>query len=170
MRTAIPAKLAAALLVAAAVTSGGTAHASPFVQAISWSKPQASGGLRFGSNHLNLGFGARGGYTLPQGVYIGGVADYFLGEESAHFFDFGAEGGFDFAVSPMMMVRPFAGLGIASVRVCVADVCESDSATFIELGGIFNYFTETLFYGGELRIISADDSAIVIGGHVGFTF
>src|SRR5690349_17255626 len=97
-------RAAAVALFAAAICAGSaTARADvPFAQAATWSRPQASAGLRFGTNHLNLGLGARGGYTLPQGVYIGGVLDYFLGEDSAHMFDFGVEGGYDFKINDVM--------------------------------------------------------------------
>jgi hypothetical protein len=163
-------RAAVALSVAATLWAAGARADTPFAQAGTWGRPQASAGLRFGTNHLNLGIGARGGYTLPQGVYIGGVFDYFLGENSAHLFDVGAEGGYDFKINDAMMVRPFIGLGIASVRACVGDVCNSASDTFIELGGLVDYFLAQLYVGGELRIISADDSALVIGAHVGLMF
>jgi hypothetical protein len=160
----------AALVLVAAVAASGRALANPFVQAVTWGRPQGSAGLRFGSDNLNLGLGGRGGFTLVQGVYIGGVVDYFFGEANAHLFDIGAEGGFDFAIGPDMMVRPFAGLGIAAVRACVGDYCQSDSDTFIELGGLFNYYLPQLFIGGELRILAFQDTAVVLGGHVGLMF
>jgi hypothetical protein len=169
MRTRVRTALAAAALVAV-VAASGPAHANPFVQAATWGKPQASAGLRFGSDNLNLGVGGRGGFTLVQGVYIGGVLDYFFAESNAHLFDIGVEGGFDFAIGPDMMVRPFAGLGIAAVRACVGDTCVSDSDTFIELGGTFNYFLPQLFVGGELRILAFRDTAVILGGHVGMMF
>jgi hypothetical protein len=169
MRTGIRAKLAVALGLAA-ICAAAPAAATPFTQAITWGKPQVSGGLRLGTENLNLGFGARGGYTFPQGAYVGGVLDYFLGENGFHFYDLGIEAGYDFAINPVMMVRPFAGLGLAWARACVYDVCASDSDTFIELGGQVDYFMERLHIGGELRILSAHDTAIVLGAHVGFTF
>jgi hypothetical protein len=170
MRTAIRAPLVAALALAALCGGAATAQATPFATAMTWGKPQVSGGLRLGTENLNLGFGARGGYTFPQGAYVGGVFDYFLGESGFHFFDLGIEGGYDFAITPVMMVRPFAGLGLGWSRGCVGDICNSDSDTFIELGGLVDYFMDKLYIGGELRILSANDTAIVLGGHVGITF
>jgi hypothetical protein len=170
MSTARRAPLVLALATAA-ICWGGSARAEiPFAQAATWSRPQASAGMRFGTNHLNLGVGARGGYTLPQGVYIGGSLDYFLGESSAHVFDIDAEGGYDFKINDALMVRPFIGLGIAWSRSCVADVCSSGSDTFIGLGGLVDYFLPQFFIGGELRIMSAENTAVVIGAHVGLMF
>src|SRR5262245_37391242 len=101
--------------------------------ALTWSHGQMNGGARYGSDNLSLGFGARGGYTLPNGVYLGGLFDYFIGESqsatlggttisvSAHLWDIGAEGGFDFALTEQLMIRPFLGLGIAkaSGEICM---------------------------------------------------
>jgi hypothetical protein len=170
MRTRVRTALAVLVFVVAGLAAAGRAEANPFMQAVTWGRPQASAGLRFGSDSLNLGIGGRGGFTLVQGVYVGGLFDYFFGEGGAHLFDLGAEAGFDFAITPEMMVRPFAGLGIAAVRACVGDFCESDSDTFIELGGIFNYFLPQFFVGGELRILAFQDTAVVLGGHVGLLF
>ena len=155
----------------AAVAASGPARATPFVQAVTWGKPPPLRGAPLGSDNLNLGLGGRGGFTLVQGVYIGGLFDYFFAEGNAHLFDIGAEAGFDFAVGPDMMVRPFAGLGIASVRdLPRATSAASDSDTFIELGGLFNYYLPQLFVGGELRILAYQETAVILGGHVGLLF
>jgi hypothetical protein len=158
--------------------------------ALSWSHGQMNGGARYGSDNLNLGLGARGGYTLPNGFYIGGMFDYFIGETqtvssggtsvsaSAHMWDVGAEGGFDFSLTDAVMIRPFIGLGIAeaSGQVCMDQVggpmCinASNSDSFIEVGGLINYLTGSLMFGGDVRLLAASGSSLVIGGHVGWLF
>jgi hypothetical protein len=158
--------------------------------ALSWSHGQMNGGARYGSDNLNLGLGARGGYTLPNGVYLGGMFDYFIGEHQtlsmggtnvtadAHMWDIGAEGGFDFSLTDTVMVRPFLGLGIAeaSAEVCMDAVggptciSGSNSDTFIEVGGLINYVSGQLMFGGDVRLLAAEGSSLVIGGHVGWLF
>jgi hypothetical protein len=147
-------------------------------------------GLRFGSNDLNLGLGARGGYTIREGVYIGGLFDYWFGEEDERGafgtrasvdvsgWDLLAVGGYDFGVSPAVVVRPFGGLGVfgASVEACVEvlgnEQCEDDSET--DVAGTFG--AEVIAdlggwnIGGEFRVLIADDTAAVIGANFGAAF
>jgi hypothetical protein len=128
--------IGAAVVVVACCGAAGRAVADYPSAALTWSHAQMNGGARYGSDNLNLGFGARGGYTLPNGVYIGGLFDYFIGESqtmsnsgtsisaSAHEWNIGAEGGFDFRLDERLMVRPFIGLGIANAsgEVCIDQV------------------------------------------------
>jgi len=46
-------------------------------------KLQLVGMAGYGTNHLNFGFGARAGYTLPYNVYMGASFQYFLGDTQA---------------------------------------------------------------------------------------
>src|SRR5512133_510413 len=69
---------------------------------------------------VRLGFGARVGYTLPAKVHLGATFLYHLGssvgtpygDASTHLYYFGLEGGYDIAVSPVV-IRPYLGLGAA---------------------------------------------------------
>jgi hypothetical protein len=166
----------------------GQAAAPP--PAVTWSRGQVEGGLRYGSDNLNLGFGVRGGGTLAQGFYIGGLFDYFLGSTQtenlfgttltakASLWDLGAEGGFDFGVNAKVVLRPFVGLGIAHAQgsVCMdavgGPVCSnaSNDSAFFELGGLVNYVSDTFIAGGDVRVMVADSSAAIIAGHVGWLF
>src|SRR5262245_34083963 len=89
----------------------------------------ASAGLLVGNGFkdgFNVGIGARGGFTLPMNVYVGGTFVYHLGKsESTPIGDisfktmyFGAEGGYDVSAGPLT-VRPFLGLGYASVSAFI---------------------------------------------------
>jgi hypothetical protein len=70
---------------------------------------------------LNIGIGARGGYTLPMNLYIGGTFVYHLGNSTSTPFGdvkvnayyFGAEVGYDLAAGPVV-IRPYGGLGYAT--------------------------------------------------------
>jgi len=179
--------LAVAALLAVALAPGrASALETPFTAG----RTQVVGGLRFGSDNLNLGLGVRGGYTLPMNVYIGGMFDYFFGESndatvagihstsSYNFWVLGAEGGYDFAITKELMVRPFGGLGIAhtSVEACTTgtgiDVCSngSESDVGLLLGGLMNFTTGPLIMGPELRLLVYQDTAFVLGAHFGGIF
>ena len=147
--------------------------------------------MRYGTQDLNLGFGARGGFTLPIGIYVGGVFDYFLGTSQtqsmpgasttaeASMWDVGGEAGYDFGFRDSVVVRPYLGFGMASAqaKVCIDDgtgspVCMtgSSSKAFISFGGQVNYMAGSFYAGGDLRVMVVDDSAFILGGHVGLVF
>ncbi|HEY6555814.1 MAG TPA: hypothetical protein VI072_01020 [Polyangiaceae bacterium] len=178
----------AGLAVAVAVCAwpGEASAARPFTL----ERVSLGAGLRYGSDDLNLGLGARGGYTIRESVYIGGLFDYWFGEEDEYGipgnrvtaswsgWDLMAIGGYDFGISPVIVVRPFGGFGLFSANVegCVEalgnetcdDRSETDAAgTFgaeliADLGG-WNL-------GGDFRVLFADDTAVVIGANIGATF
>jgi hypothetical protein len=182
--------ITAAVVVLACCGAAGRAEAGYPAPAVSWSRGQMNGGARYGSDNLNLGFGARGGYTLPNGIYLGGIFDYFIGESQsvimggtsitadAHMWDIAAEGGFDFALTETVMIRPFIGLGIAeaSAEICTDQIggpsciSASNSDTFLEVGGLINVLTGSMMFGGDVRLLAADGSSLVIGGHIGWLF
>lgn len=182
--------VAGAVLAVVCCCGAGRAVAGYPSPALTWSHAQMNGGARYGSDNLNLGFGARGGYTLDNGIYIGGMFDYFMGESqtqtlggtslsvSAHLWDIGVEGGFDFALTPVLMVRPFLGLGIATATgdICMdqvgGPVCmhASNDDSFIEFGGLINYVSGALMFGGDARVLAANGTSFVIGGHIGWLF
>jgi hypothetical protein len=93
----------------------------------------ASAGLLLGNGFedpYKLGFGARGGVTLPFSLYVGGTFVYHLGttestaagDFTVNAFYFGPEGGYDIDVGPLT-IRPYLGLGYVNVRAATPDVC-----------------------------------------------
>lgn len=68
----------------------------------------------------NFGFGARGGYTLPANVYLGATFLYHLGKTvgaaDTSLYYFGIEGGYDIALSPVV-IRPYLGFGRAVATI-----------------------------------------------------
>ena len=82
--------------------------------------------------------------------------------------------GYDLGVAPTIVIRPFGGLGIfeAQVELCVAGMCDDDSESEAvgAFGGMVLASLGSVNLGGELRVIFADESALVLGGNVGFSF
>jgi hypothetical protein len=162
------------------------AMGNPFTQ----NRAQVLGGVRFGSDDLNLGLGLKAGYTLPMDLYVGGMFDYFFGEHeestingfhteySFSFWLLSPEVGYDFGIIPSLMVRPFGGIGLAAVNgeSCTqgpgVNVCNdfSDSDVGLLLGGLIHYSVGSVFFGGELRFLLYDDEALMIGVHAGGAF
>jgi hypothetical protein len=163
-----------------------SAMGNPFTQ----NRVQVLGGPRFGSDNLNFGLGIKAGYTLPMDLYLGGTFDYFIGEHdestvngyhSEYDFSFWLltpEVGYDFGITPAFMVRPFGGIGLASVdgESCATgpgyNNCQdfSDTEVGLTIGGLVSYTTDPVFFGGELRFLLYDEEALVLGAHVGAAF
>jgi hypothetical protein len=63
--------------------------------------------------YYGLALGVRGGYTLPNNIYLGGtfIFNTGLGGWGAGFIT-GFEGGYQFAAGPVV-VRPYGGIGVA---------------------------------------------------------
>jgi hypothetical protein len=174
------------------VASGAFAQKLSIGPAPTQSNTQISAGIRYGSDNLGLGFGGRAGYTLPFGLYLGGVFDYFLGTHQsqsvpgggvsvsadASMWDAGGEVGYDLGLLPVLVLRPYLGFGNAhaSVSQCISAGqganCTNQSAdkAFIQFGGLLEYVAGGFFAGGDLRIMVVDDSAFILGGHAGLLF
>jgi hypothetical protein len=123
----------------------------------------------------NLGFGVRGGYTLPANVYLGGTFVYHLGKStdtpygssSVNLFYLGAEGGYDFAAGPVV-IRPYLGLGMASVRVKTPEIdmgplltmpatSASESRFAAWPGATLLYPIDNFFVGADARFLIVSD-------------
>lgn len=175
-----------AFAVLALAPATASAMGNPFTQ----NRAQVLGGFRFGSDDMNLGLGLKAGYTLPMDLYVGGMFDYFFGESdestingvhyesSFSIFLLAPEVGYDFGITPAFMVRPFGGIGLASVQ---AEACgegpgvsfcndASDSDVGLTLGGLVSYSVGSIFFGGELRFLLYEDEALIVGAHVGGAF
>jgi hypothetical protein len=132
---------------------------SALAQAFTQDKPQISGHLAYGAwmgdgdlNYYAFGLGARAGYTINPGVYVGGLFDFFFGEtdetngpvvlgvptasakSSGNSWLLEGEVGYDFALSPSFVLRPKIGLGVTELarEDCVsapliAESCTDDS-------------------------------------------
>ncbi len=89
-----------------------------------------------------------------------------------------AEGGYDFAITKELMVRPFGGLGVVSydtdscTRGPNINVCSDGGASDVALllGGLMNFTAGPLIMGPELRLLVFNDTAFVLGAHIGGIF
>ena len=154
------------------------------------SKVQLLGGIRFASDDLNVGLGFRGGYTLPVNVYLGGSFDYFFGEHDEYYqndfryeWDYSVwamtfEGGYDFALLPTVMIRPFAGLTIAHAEWDFCDEAfgdfgcweDDDTDVGLTLGGLLHVEVGPVLIGPEVRLIVFDGTAFIFGANIGAQF
>lgn len=141
-------------------------------------------------NPYALGLGARGGFTLPSQLYVGGSLDYFFGAaktvlsddiEAKHWQLLG-EVGYDLALGQSALVlRPLGTLGLSqhSVGYCFEEngVCGNsrDNAIVFGFGANMMYDLGGLYVGGDARfnwlLADVDEStSIILGGLVGMTF
>lgn len=181
---------AAAPVVSTSPNTGASHLPPPF----SAGATTLSAGLQIGSNDLDFGIGIRGGYTLPQGIYIGGIADYWFGKSetqsvpgttfqvsaSAHAWDLFATGGYDFGITPAIVLRPYAGLGLIyswghacfpdplSGNQTCADASDSSAAGLLGGQGLMSFGRFNL--GGDLRLMIADETAAILTVQAGTIF
>jgi hypothetical protein len=181
-------------LITAAALTGATTFAAPAAADPSFTLERATigGGLRWASEDLEFGIGVRGGYTLRQGIYIGGTFDYFFGDDDDANFgvfasdvDYNVWGlmgvvGYDAGLTPSITIRPFGGFGIVhqDVEWCQQaiiglencfDDSESDGGAVLGVEALFEIGT-SLHVGPEIRILIFEETAFVLGGNFGGTF
>ncbi|HET9959626.1 MAG TPA: outer membrane beta-barrel protein [Polyangiaceae bacterium] len=138
----------------------------------------ALGGYGF-DDALKVGIGARAGYTFPFKLYAGGTFVYHLGKTEslagidvkANVYYYGVEAGYDIDTVPLLIVRPYLGLGRVTGVAKVGDESSTDSkfgvwpgaAAIIPLGG--------LFVGADARyLIVSEYDAFSVFGSVGLKF
>jgi hypothetical protein len=72
-----------------------------------------AGLIGFGAGYEGFDLGVRGGYTLPNNIYLGGTVLLNVGFGGwGAGFTTGFEGGYQFAAGPIV-VRPYGGIGVA---------------------------------------------------------
>jgi hypothetical protein len=126
----------------------------------------AAGIVGFGTASIyGFGLGARGGYTFPQHVYVGGEFSYFFGSSIGSYsyanYQLGPEVGYEFTVpSAPVLIRPYVGLGLEGVTAgtyCVSGSCLSPGGTTglaLWGGAVATYnFGRNWFVGGDVRLI-----------------
>jgi hypothetical protein len=125
------------------------ARAQPFTK----QSPQLSAGLAYGlyvgeaadqiPSPYGLGVAARAGYTLAFPLYAGAELNYFFGasqrfpeygdvEGSLSIVHYGAEFGYDFALTRRLVFRPKLGLGLARVTATLR--VEGNTGDVVETG------------------------------------
>ncbi|HWA78631.1 MAG TPA: outer membrane beta-barrel protein, partial [Polyangiaceae bacterium] len=114
--------------LAAMFFATASAHAEPKTA----NSLQLGLGLRYGFemndgdfNPWGLGLGIEGGYTLPNAVYVGGLFEYFFGDSQelagikvkGNLWQAMAEAGYDIGLTPLFVLRPKIGAGIAGTSL-----------------------------------------------------
>ena len=187
-------RLLASTVAVGALLLAGTAAADP---AFTAGKPSVSAQLDYGIwtgddigdvNPYGLGLGARGGYTLDPGLYVGGAFDYFFGgsvdvpgaEVKFNLWTLHGEVGYDLGVAPNIVIRPKAGLGLTTghAKLCIQGNCQSDSNGKMSLapGAQALYSLDSLFLTAEARYNIVFDTengsgnGLLFGVGAGLTF
>jgi hypothetical protein len=180
----------------AATSTPGTTFDPPRASShVEWATPftadrvSMSLGPGFGSSDLNLGFGARAGYTVGPGVYFGALGDYWFGKSfggeatptppgggitgSARAWDVFGNVGYDLAPSETLVLRPFVGYGIlGSLGEMCLQTCESsrESKQAGLVGSELLFDLDGLTVGGDLRVLFAGDVIVVAAFGAGAVF
>jgi hypothetical protein len=148
----------------------------------------ASALVGYASDNLNFGVGIRAGKTLANRVYLGATFVYHFGDSqtvttaagnassSFSVFYVGPEGGYDFVVGPTI-IRPYVGLGLASLNTSVsgpgASASAGDTKFVIWPGGtvIYDIKDSAWFIGGDVRLVTVPGGpAFGIGAFGGLHF
>jgi hypothetical protein len=117
------------------------------------------------SNGYGIGLGARGGATLANRIYLGGIFMYYASSSASsgsNAIQLGGEVGYGI-LAPPVIVRPFAGLGIlaSSDRNQDANAKDTSGRTglALSLGCTVAYRIPASAFavGGELRVIAPLD-------------
>jgi hypothetical protein len=189
---------AAAIALVCLASTAGAAEA--FTQEKGQVSVHLAGGIYMGDGDLNpygVGLGARGGYTLHPGIYVGGLFDFFLGETddtsvfgqtaeaSANAWLIQAEVGYDIGVSPTIVLRPKAGLGVTTIEseacatVTVPPFVPPQTACSDDSDGEFSFALgleapiafNGIFIAPEFRFNIVDDaSGLILAVGVGAAF
>ena len=151
---------------------------------------EAMAGIRYGTHQLGFGPGLRGGYTLANGMHLGGALDYFLGERHSEVIGtartratnslwlVAVEAGYDLGLTRHLVLRPWGGAGIGWThgKTCQTTAEASTCTTSTKSNGIFElgllgeYALGPCVVGPEVRWVFSSDSSAVFGVSVGWLF
>ncbi len=180
----------------APIIGGAVVFASPAAradnEAFTMDRVSLLATVEWGTSNFDAGLGARLGYTLSPGIYLGGMFDYWFGEnrtdiplensspippsESSHGWDALAVAGYDVGPTPNVLFRPFAGGGVlsGSSKFCPPNsgACSStsQSAGVGTIGGLLAVRIAPVMLGGDARLLFGAGTAFAIGADVGVSF
>ena len=128
-------------------------------------------GYGFGSspNYYGLALGARGGYTLPMHLYVGGTFVYHLGSTDTQFglaikhnlLYPGIEVGYDLGLGPLL-VRPYAGIGVEIAFATTGNQSASANNVAFWPGVTVAYPIQRFFVGGDARFVVSNVKALSV--------
>lgn len=138
------------------------------------------GDLDDDANPYGLGLGARVGYTVDSGLYLGGLFNYFVGESVGNDsvngrlnqLNVAGVAGYDIAFGQRAVLRPGVGVGATVVtgEVCVAGECIEDRTDpYLLVAPSLELIISigSLYFGGEARYMWLPDDEIPDGALFG---
>jgi hypothetical protein len=165
--------------------SGPGTEATPRAQERGWrTVPGWDASVQIGSGFTDTygcGLGARGGYTFPIGVYVGGVVSHYFGNsvttntgsESAHATFVGGEGGFKFFPAREWEIRPYVFMGPAFIKEVQGNPFFSESRTRfgVQPGALTAYHFGGAFLSAEARwYVTPSPTGFTLMGGAGLGF
>jgi hypothetical protein len=134
------------------------------------------GDLDQDANPYGLGIGARGGYTFPGGFYLGGLFNYYVGENVGgdtvngriSQFNLAGDVGGDLTLARAVILRPVLGIGATVVtgEICTLGQCaedQTDPYLLLAPGLHLIIGVGSFFVGGEARYYYLPDDEIPDG-------
>lgn len=135
-------------------------------------------------NPYGIGLGARAGYTLDAGLYLGGLFNYFWGDRAGgdsvnariNQVTLGGDVGYDIPLGDRAVLRPVLGIGATIVmgEICVLGSCaddQSDPYLLLAPGVVLVIALGDLYLGAEARYFYLPDDAfpdgLLLGGNIG---
>lgn len=129
--------------------------------------PSFGGTIGLGTqDSYGFGVGLKGGYTFPSRIYLGGVGNYHIGNQtealgntiSNRVWYLGPEAGYDIGVSRLIL-RPVLGLGLAFRNQSANGPAlanagnQSDTRVYVAPGASLIYPIGNFFVGGDARLM-----------------
>jgi hypothetical protein len=139
---------------------------------------EASGALGTGfSGTYGLGYEGRIGYTLAQGVYLGGQVQAFYGQsannEKAHATFFGGEVGYKLFPMRPLEIRPYVFAGPAFITQVSDNPTSVNSKTSfaVQPGALALYHIGPVFVGADFRFLATPSPfGVTLMGSAGVGF
>ncbi len=122
-------------------------------------------------NRYDLGVGARLGYVLNSGLYLGGTVTHYSGEQSSSELLLGGDVGYELYAAPHWELRPFAMVGAAVQNA--GDVPGGNNRTTFAFqpGFLTAYHFGPGFVSAEGRVqVAPTPAAVSLLGGAGLVF
>jgi hypothetical protein len=124
-----------------------------------------------------VGFSGRVGYTLKQGVYLGGAVQQYVGHsvngEQAHASFVGGEAGYKIYPTEAVEIRPYVFVGPGFITQVASNPFMMVSTTNLALqpGVVGMYHFGSAFIGGDAHVMlvpAPNTLAVLASGGIGF--
>jgi hypothetical protein len=141
---------------------------------------QLGAGVGFGTQEsYGFGVGAKAGYTFNNRAYLGGIADYHVGNTTdvagqtvkSRTWYVGPEVGYDFGIGGVIL-RPTVGFGLAvrneSAHGSILNSSDTTSRAYVAPGASLIYPIKNFFVGGDARLMfTTEETNVGLYANVG---